>query len=56
MHVQAAAAAVQRTAAAEIDSKNGRLDRALMRLDRALDPKRCLPYKDSTPCAHLPLH
>ena len=37
---QAAAAAVSRTAASEAASKNGRLDRALMRLDRALDPTR----------------
>ena len=51
---QAAAAAVGRTAASEADSKNGRLDRALMRLDRALDPKRYVqlvfidaPYKRS---------
>ena len=41
--LQASAAAVKRTSASEEDSKNGRLDRTLMRMDRALDPKRCLP-------------
>ena len=41
--LQASAAAVKRTSASEEDSKNGRLHRTLMRMDRTLDPKRCLP-------------
>ena len=41
--LQASAAAVKRTSASEEDSNNGRLDRTLMRMDRTLDPKRCLP-------------
>ena len=41
MLLQASAAALGRTAASEADSKGGRLDRTLMRLDRSLDSKRC---------------
>ena len=41
MLLQGALKAVMRTASSEHDSKNGRLDRTLVRLDHTLDPARC---------------
>lgn len=43
LRLQGALKAVMRTASSADDSKNGRLDRALMRLDHTLDPARSGP-------------